>query len=130
MPNVLFSDLDQSGSLASGDIFPVLHAAGPPADYFTATQLGDYVTRTYTATAITVASGGTISSAGNYTLGAGTALATTATVGYVMVPSCAGIPTGIPVGFAAGNIPLVVDTTNFRVYCYMPSGAWRFATLT
>ena len=129
MPNVLISELDQSGTLASGDLFLVQHAAGPPAEYCTATQIEQYVNRTALATGFTLASGGKISSAGNFTLGGGTALATNATVGYVMVTSCAGVPTGAPVGFAAGNIPIQIDTTNFRIYAYMPSGAWKMAQL-
>lgn len=129
MPNVLISELDASAALISTDLLLVQHAAGPPAEYCTAAQVAAFTNRTALATAIILASGGTISSAGNFTLGGGTALATTATVGYVMVQSCAGAPTGVPVGFGAGNVPIVIDTTNFRIYAYMPSGAWKMAQM-
>lgn len=39
MPNVLISELDASGTLASGDMFLVQHAAGPPAEFCTAVQI-------------------------------------------------------------------------------------------
>lgn len=127
MPNVLISELDASAALATGDMFLVQHAAGPPAEYCTATQVSDYVTKTALATSFIFSSGARVSSAGNFTFGAGSALATTATVGYVMIQSCAGVPTGVPVGFGAGNIPIVFDTTNLRLYAYTPSGAWKMA---
>ena len=130
MPNVLISELDQSAALASGSIFLVQPAAGPPAVYCTATQVATYGTETALATAMVFASGAAVYSAGNFTLGAGAALATTATVGYVMIQSCAGPPSGAPDGAADGNIPMIVDTTNFALYFYMPSGAWKSTALT
>lgn len=84
-----------------------------------------------TATGITVASGALISSTGgNFTLGGGIALATNAATGFVMVPSCAGTPSGAVTGSAAGNIPMIVDTTGFNIYFLMPSGVWKKAALT
>lgn len=130
MPNVLISELDASAALASGDMFLVQHAAGPPADFCTATQIANYVMQTALATGVVLASGAVISSAGNYTLGAGAALATTATVGYVMITSCAGAPTGVPVGFGVGNMPIQYDTTNNKLWIYAASGAWRGVLLT
>lgn len=55
------------------------------------------------------------------------ALATTATDGFVYLPSCAGAPTGTPTS-KTGVIPVVLDTTNFRLYAYM-AGAWKQVTL-
>ena len=81
------------------------------------------------ATIVTIASGGTIQSSGNFTLGAGTALATNATVGYIMITSCAGTPTGVPVGFGTGNMPIQYDTTNNKLWVYAASGAWRGVAL-
>lgn len=127
MPNVLISELDQVTALASGDYFLVQPAAGAPAKYALASQVATYVQQTALATGIVLASGGKISSAGNFTLGNGSALATNATVGFVMIDSCAGVPSGAPIGFAAGNIPIVFDTTNFRLYAYTTSGAWKMA---
>jgi hypothetical protein len=56
-----------------------------------------------------------------------TTLATTATDGFLYIPGCAGIPTGVPTA-KAGRIPMTVDTTNNRFYMYVNS-AWRYAAL-
>ena len=53
-------------------------------------------------------------------LGAPT-LATDATTGFLMVPTCPGTPTGTP---ALGAGALVVDSTNNRLLFYS-GGAWR-----
>jgi hypothetical protein len=53
------------------------------------------------------------------------ALATTATNGFLYVPSCAGTPTGVPTT-KTGRVPIVVDTTNNKLYFYS-GGAWRDA---
>ena len=53
------------------------------------------------------------------------AIATTATDGFLYVPSCAGTPTGTPTTFT-GRVPIVVDTTNNKLYFYS-GGQWRDA---
>jgi len=53
------------------------------------------------------------------------ALATTATSGFLYVPTCAGTPTGVPTAYT-GTAPIVVDTTNNKLYFYS-GGAWRDA---
>lgn len=53
------------------------------------------------------------------------AVATTATNGFLYVPGCAGAPTGVPTAYA-GRVPIVVDTTNNKLYFYS-GGAWRDA---
>lgn len=61
---------------------------------------------------------------GNSVAGVGD-LATTATDGFLYIPTCAGVPTGVPTeytGFAAA----VIDRTNNRFYFYS-NGAWRNA---
>ncbi len=65
-------------------------------------------------------------SAGNRSvaLGAG-AVAANATSGFVYVPTCAGLPTGTPETYT-GRVPIVVDTTNNKLYFYS-GGAWRDA---
>ena len=50
------------------------------------------------------------------------ALATTATSGFLHVPSCAGVPTGVPTLYT-GMIPIVCDSTNNKMYIYS-GGAW------
>jgi hypothetical protein len=66
-----------------------------------------------------------ITSDGNIVAGASAALATTATNGFLYVPTCAGVPTGTPTAIT-GMAPIVVDTTNNRWYFYS-GGAWRNA---
>lgn len=57
---------------------------------------------------------------------AGTAsLATTATDGFLYVPTCAGTPTGVPTGIT-GYAPIVIDSTNNKLY-FRSGGAWRDA---
>lgn len=60
---------------------------------------------------------GLLSAAGN------AVLATTATDGFLYLPTCAGTPTGTPTA-VAGRAPCVVDTTNNKMYVYS-SGSWR-----
>jgi hypothetical protein len=67
----------------------------------------------------------TIDSSGNIVAGASAALATTATNGFLYVPTCAGTPTGTPTAIT-GMAPIVVNTTNNKLYFYS-GGAWRDA---
>ena len=60
----------------------------------------------------------------NAAIGGGT-LATTATNGFLYVPTCAGTPTGTPTA-KSGYAPIVVNTTNNKLYFYS-GGAWRDA---
>jgi len=53
------------------------------------------------------------------------AIATTATDGFLYVPTCAGTPTGTPTTYT-GRAPIVVNTTNNKLYFYS-GGAWRDA---
>lgn len=51
------------------------------------------------------------------------ALATNATKGFVMIPSCAGTPTGTPADIPTGQAPLVYDSTNKKL-CVWDGAAW------
>ena len=53
------------------------------------------------------------------------ALATTATNGFLYIPTCPGTPTGVPTA-VTGLAPMVVDSTNNKLYFYS-GGAWRDA---
>lgn len=53
------------------------------------------------------------------------ALATTATDGFLYVPTCPGTPTGTPTT-QTGTVPIVVDATNNKLYFYS-NAAWRDA---
>ena len=48
-------------------------------------------------------------------------LSTTATDGFLYIPTCAGTPTGIPTT-QTGTAPLIIDITNGKLYFY--SGSW------
>jgi hypothetical protein len=52
------------------------------------------------------------------------ALATTATDGFLYIPTCAGAPTGVPTA-QTGTVPIVFDTTDKRLYVY-ESAAWHY----
>lgn len=52
-------------------------------------------------------------------------LSVSATSGFLLVPTCSGVPTGTPTT-AAGMAPVVIDTVNNRLYFYS-SGSWRNA---
>ena len=55
------------------------------------------------------------------------AIATTAKRGFFYAPSCAGPPTGTPVT-QTGTVPMVVDSTDSKVYFYV-SGGWKSVTV-
>lgn len=60
----------------------------------------------------------------NLLLGAGSALATSATAGHIMIPSCAGTPSGAVTGAGAGAIPLIYDSTANKIWA-RSGGTWR-----
>jgi len=62
-----------------------------------------------------------IDAAGSVTVGVAS-IATTATDGFLYIPACAGIPTGVPTT-KTGFSPMVVDSTNNKLYVYV-GGAW------
>ncbi len=65
-----------------------------------------------------------ITGAGNVIVGnLSGALATTATDGFLYIPSCAGTPTGVPTA-VTGVVPLVYDSTNNILYV-RSGGSWR-----
>lgn len=68
-------------------------------------------------------------SPGDVQVGVSGALATDAAVGFLDVPSCAGTPTGTPSAVQTGKVPLVVDTTNHKLYGYYAAG-WHDLTGT
>jgi hypothetical protein len=66
---------------------------------------------------------------GNVGVDNGAALATTTAGGFLCIPSCAGTPTGTPANVPTGSVPVVLDTTNGRLYAYY-GAAWHQVTLT
>jgi hypothetical protein len=65
-----------------------------------------------------------ITEAGSVVVGTA-ALATSATDGFLYVPTCAGTPTGTPTT-QTGTAPIIVDTTNHKLY-FFSGGTWRDA---
>ena len=65
-----------------------------------------------------------IDSSGNVRVGTA-AIATTATDGFLYVPTCAGTPTGTPTAIT-GLAPIVINSTNNKLYFYS-GGVWRDA---
>lgn len=57
----------------------------------------------------------------------GAGVQTTATTNFPYIPSCAGVPTGVPASTYTGALPLVYDSTNNKLYVY--NGAWKGVTL-
>lgn len=53
----------------------------------------------------------------------GSALATNATNGFTYIPTCAGTPTGVPSTLPTGALPIIIDSTNNKMYIYS-GGAW------
>lgn len=75
-----------------------------------------------------------ISANGNVVVGdimSPAALATSATDGFIYIPTCAGAPSGTPTSYSPLSA-VVLDTTNNRIYFYNPTGtpAWKYAALT
>jgi hypothetical protein len=66
---------------------------------------------------------------GNIFVGSGTSLATTATEGFLCIPTCSGPPTGVTSAIPPGEAPLIFDTLNNRLYIRTPSG-WRYSITT
>lgn len=62
---------------------------------------------------------------GSVWAGVQSATSTSATDGFLYIPTCAGTPTGTPTT-ASGLAPLIVDTTNHKLYFYS-GGSWRDA---
>lgn len=69
----------------------------------------------------TLLSGG---SRGNVSAGYPALLPPTATSGFLYIPACNGIPTGVPEETLGAMIPMVWDRVNHKMYCFS-GGAWR-----
>jgi hypothetical protein len=78
-----------------------------------------------TITLTTYSTGATIITGGSVVISSA-ALATTATDGFLYIPSCAGTPTGVPTTYT-GRVPVIYDTSNDKLYIYR--GGWKSVTL-
>jgi hypothetical protein len=82
------------------------------------------VSSTDDSNSVSLDGGMTIASGKNLRMGTAN-IAVTGTTGFPYIPVCTGTPTGTPTTLA-GTAPLVIDTTNNKLYFYS-SGAWRDA---
>jgi hypothetical protein len=58
-----------------------------------------------------------------------TALATTATVGYVFHPTMNGTPTGVPSPLPTGQYPFIFDSSGtFKGWAYFGAFGWKSVT--
>lgn len=60
---------------------------------------------------------------GDVSIGTGAAIATNATAGFLLLPTCAGTPTGTPTNTGAGKANFVYDSTANKLWVY--NGSWR-----
>lgn len=68
-----------------------------------------------------------VNSGGSFMMSA-SALATTATDGFIYINSCAGTPTGVPSAAPGGAKAIVYDTTANKIWIY--NGSWRGVAVT
>jgi len=64
---------------------------------------------------------------GQIMCGSGSELATTTTGGFLCIPTCNGPPTGTPANVQTGNVALIFDRANNKLYVY--DGGWISTTL-
>lgn len=62
---------------------------------------------------------------GDVGIGVGSAIATTATSGFLLIPTCAGTPTGVVANAAAGKAALVYDTTGSTLWLSISGSSWK-----
>jgi hypothetical protein len=96
--------------------------AGTPGDiiFQTSVKLASSTTQGTPVTGLTIT--GAIASMQPSVVIGNQALATTATEGFLYIPTCAGTPTGVPT-VRTGRVALIYDTTNFQFWIY--DGAWK-----
>lgn len=97
--------------------------------YTDASNYSRWTVKWNTSTAILQAEGAGTGTNGSMAFG-NAALATNATVGFLMIPSCAGTPSGTPADIPTGQAPIIYDSTNKKL-CVWDGSAWvQTAALT
>jgi hypothetical protein len=131
-----FSWAQSANATDTADLFLYRDAAGSLAQrngtnaqtlrvYRSYTDASNYSRFTHswnTSTALLMAEGLGTGTDGNIAFN-DAALATGATLGYIMVPSAAGVSTGRPADIPTGQTPIVFDSTNKKIGAYT-GGAW------
>jgi hypothetical protein len=67
-----------------------------------------------------------VKSSGSVNLAPNGALPVNASEGFTYIPTCAGVPTGVP-SVEVGSVPMVYDTTNNSFYIF--NGTWKKVSL-
>jgi hypothetical protein len=62
---------------------------------------------------------------GDMVVGASGALATSATRGFLQIPTCAGTPSGSLAGLTTGKAAMVLDTTGSKLWLSSVAGTWK-----
>jgi hypothetical protein len=114
--NMYYAAQDNGAGTYSNVAFGIISVAGTSGDF----EIRTNGTTPFVAGTRKFA----VTSTGNIRLGGTAALATTATDGFPYIPTCAGVPTGVPTTIT-GSVAMVFDTTNNRLYIY--DGAWLLA---
>jgi hypothetical protein len=99
----------------------IMFASSPGFDFYVGKKVSSGVSWFSIGNANSGAEYFQIDSSGNVVVGTA-AVATTATDGFLYVTGCAGTPTGTPTS-KTGRVPIVVDTTNNKLYFYS-GGSW------
>ena len=94
------------------------------------TRSDGWLTYDTSAQALNIGTNGTekfkVTSTGSIVCGAQSALGTTATDGFVYIPTVSGLPTGVPTSYT-GKVAMQYDTSTNKLYVY--NGGWKSVTL-
>lgn len=67
----------------------------------------------------------TVYGSGDVGIGTGSAIATTATSGFLLIPTCAGTPTGAPPNAGTGKAALIFDTSASQLWISVSGASWK-----
>lgn len=67
----------------------------------------------------------TLYGSGDVGIGSGSAIATSATAGFLLIPTCAGTPTGAPPNAGTGKAAIIFDTTNSQLWVSVSGATWK-----
>jgi hypothetical protein len=115
-------------ALSGASQFNAVHIGAPTVSCGTGSNLDFSIVLALDAPAaagtnVTITTGtASLTAAGSVVVSSGTALSTSATNGFLYIPTCAGTPTGTPEAWPAA-VPLVYDTTSMALYVYT-GGSW------
>ena len=81
---------------------------------------------TFTSVTSPVVTTPSVATSTNLVLGNGSAIALSATTGWVEIPTCAGTPTGVPSNAGAGKAAIVLDISGAQLWVYdYATATWK-----